>query len=163
MHRSLDTMVLTRYLKDRPTLAMLAGAKWDLPMGTRPNMLVGNNHLLTNLKALGSKLRASIGKTETTTTTKGRIMKKPQVAIREDACLSLDEDTTTSMRISTASMVDRQPLKRRMLPYKVHYTNTHNGNQPWDTRLPTFNNNSNSRTRTGTFCSRSSTSDHHIE
>jgi hypothetical protein len=23
-----------------------------------------------------------------------------------------------------------------MLPYKVHYTNTHNGRQPWGARLP---------------------------
>ena len=163
MHLGLTTMALTRYLKDRPISAIQVGMKRELLVCSRPNILVGTGRHPINLKALGNRLQASIGKTGTSTTTKGRTMKKSQVAIREDACLSLAEGTTTSTRISTASMVDRQPLKRRMLPYKVHYTNTHNGNQPWDTRLPTFNNNSNSRTRTGTFCSRTSTSGHHIK
>ena len=42
MHRSLDIVALTQYLKDWPTLALLDETKWDLPMGTKPNMLVGN-------------------------------------------------------------------------------------------------------------------------
>jgi len=69
MHHGRDTMALTRHLKDRPTLAMQARTKWDLPVGSSPNMLVGNNHLLTNLKALGSRLQVSTSKMGTTTTT----------------------------------------------------------------------------------------------
>ena len=63
----------------------------------------------------------------TSTATKGKIMKQPQVGIREDACLSLDEGIMTLRRPSTASTTDSQPLKRQMLPYKVRYTITHNG------------------------------------
>jgi hypothetical protein len=82
-------MALTQYLKDRPIPAMQAGAKRDPPVGSRLNMLVGNSHLFTNLKALDNKLQVRSGKTRTTTTTNSIPMKKPQVATREDACPTL--------------------------------------------------------------------------
>ena len=90
-------------------------------------------------------------------------MKKPQVGFREDTCLSLVEGTMISTRPSTASTIDLQLLRRRMLPYKVRYTNTHNGGRQWDTRWPFSNSISNNRTRTGIFYSRTSTSGHLIE
>jgi len=83
---------------------MQAGTKRELLIGSRPNILVGTSHHPTNLKALGNRLQVNIGKTGTSTTTKGKTMKKPQVAIREDACLSLVEGTMTSTGISTALM-----------------------------------------------------------
>jgi len=63
----------------------------------------------------------------TSTTTKGKIMKQPQVGIREDACLSLAEGIMTLSRPFTASTTDLQPLERQMLPYKVRYKIIHNG------------------------------------
>ena len=85
---------------------MWARTNRDLPVGTSPNMLVENSHLLTNPKALGSKLQVSTGKIGTTTTTKSRPMKKPQVATRKDACPTLAGGIMINKWTTKASTTD---------------------------------------------------------
>jgi hypothetical protein len=85
------------------------------------------------------------------------------VATREDACPTLSGGIMINKWTTNASTTNWQPLRNRMLPYKVHYTNTHNGRRRWGTRSPTSNRISSSRTRTRTFCSRTSTFGHHID
>jgi hypothetical protein len=73
-------------------------SKWDLLACSNLTALTGANpHLITH-GAPGSKLQVSSGMLGTFPTTKGKIMKQPQVVIREDTCLSLAEGTTTSRR-----------------------------------------------------------------
>jgi len=103
--RSLDIMALTQFLKDRHTPAMLAGTNRDPPACTKLSALVGINHPLITLKASGNKLQASSGTMETLTTTINNTMKKYQVTIREDVCLSLTGAIMTNWWTSTASTI----------------------------------------------------------
>ena len=80
--------------------------------------------------------------------------------LREDVCLSLAKGTIILKRPIDASTTGSQPLKRKLLPYKVRYLIIHNGRQLWDTRWPVFNN---SKTKIGRLYSNTSTFGHPIE
>ena len=103
MNRSLDIVALTQFLKDRHTLAMWARTNRDRPVGTRLSMLVGINHPLITLRALGNKVLVSSGTSETSTTTSNNTMKKFQVATKADVCLSLSVATMISRWIISTS------------------------------------------------------------
>jgi hypothetical protein len=144
-------------VSSKPMLVTLVLSKWDLPVCSNMSTLSGVNPHLIIQEAPGSKLQVSIGKMGTSTTTKGRTMKKPQVGIRRDECPSLAEGIMTLRRPSIVSTTGSQPLKRTQLPYKVSYIVIHNGKLLWDTRWPVSNSNSDNRTRSRTLCSRTST------
>ena len=142
---------------------MPAGTHWDLPVGTSLSMLDGNNHLRINLKALGSRLQVSSGHTKILITTSSSSMKKLQVVTREDICLSLAGAIMINRWTTSASTTDWRPLRYKTLPYRTHCMNTHNDRPQWGTQLPTFNRINNSRTRTGTLCSNTSTFNRHSD
>jgi hypothetical protein len=131
-----------QHQKNQPMLTTQGSSKRDLPTCSNKSTLSGANPHLITQAAPGSKLQVSSGKVGTSTTTKGRIMKKPQVGIREDVCLCLAEGIMTSTRLSTASTTGLHPLRRPPLPYKVRYTNTPTltmagGDGTWDGQSPT--------------------------
>jgi hypothetical protein len=96
LHHS--SMLTIQHQKNQLMLATQVLSKWDLLACSNLTALTGANpHLITH-GAPGSKLQVSSGMLGTFPTTKGKIMKQPQVVIREDTCLSLAEGTTTSRR-----------------------------------------------------------------
>ena len=149
---------------------MQAGIKQDLPVCSRPSMLVGSIPLLVTLKVLGSRLRVSTGKKGTSTTTSHSTMKKSQAATREDACLSMPLAimisrwaTITSRWIIPASTPGWPPLKKHNKTFVTPCTSTHSGGQTWETSSSTFSRTNSKRMRTWTSCSRGSTSTRHTE
>ena len=112
MIRSLDIVELTQFLKDWQTPAMQAGTNRDLPACSRLSKLVGINHPLITLKALGNKVQASSGTTKFLTTTSNNPMNKFQVANREDICLSLPVATMINRWIILTSTLGGPPLKK---------------------------------------------------
>ena len=158
--RSLDIVAMTLFQKDRRTPDMRAGTNRDLPGCTSPIKLVGINHPHITLKATGNKVQASNGTTETSTTTSSNTMKKFRVAIREDVCLSLPVATLISRWIILASTPGWPPLKKCNKTYATPCISIFNGRQKWEAPSPTSSKTSSNRTRTGTTCSRISTSTH---
>jgi hypothetical protein len=157
IHHTNSSTLPIQHQKNQPMLVTLVLSKWDLPVCSNMSTLSGVNPHLIIQEAPGSKLQVSIGKMGTSTTTKDRTMKKPQVGIRRDECPSLAEGITTLRRPSIVLTTGSQPLNRIQLPYKVSYIVIHNGRLLWDTRWPVSNSNSNNRTRSRTICSRTTT------
>ena len=154
---------MTLFQKDRRIPAMQARINWDLPACTRLSKLVGSNHLLIILKDFGNRVQASSGTTKTSTTSSNNTMKKFQVATRYDVCLSLPMATMISRWIIPASTLGWPPLKKRNKTYATPCISILNGRQKWEAPSPTSNKTSSSRTRTGTTCSRISTSTYRTE
>ena len=167
---SLDIVVMTQFQKDQLSPAMQARIERDLPVCSSLSMLVGSSPLLITLKALGSRLWVSTGKKGVSPTTSHSTMKKSQVATKENVCLSLPVAkminrwaTMTSRWIMSASTPGWPPLKRPNMPSRTPCTSTLSCKQTWETPSLTSSSSSSKRMRTGTTCSRSSTSTHHSE